>query len=428
MKFQLTNTLYYSLSSYTLTNFRSLWDNPGIVKFRRRLWEEEGSTILEYINRGLKAFEDQEASTPDWVAIARKFFDDNPTVDLVKSMRKATLKDFGDHPYIPSHKLDVGPVKPTGPRFAQTQETSLGNTPGYYLSPSYGLIFDLVKPTQKVTLNHFGYHPYIPSHKLDVGPVKPTSPRFAQTQETFLGDTAGYYLSPSYGIDGGLVEHTSLRFAQTQEGSLGNTADYYPSSSYGLDVDQVNLTGKDIGNYFTDHRLIPSHELDISAVKPVTDAFTWIQEIISNTIWDYHSVPSYELHGGLVKTITKVIAWIKGGIDAFDNIVSLFHWYVARPAPVFWLVERNIDFSSFKKDYSANDSLFGRGYKRGSAVVGEKAIVSGNHVSFFIDPNDTVLSKLLAAIDIGKDLFNKSIDNCFDVKTKSHGGLSPIFL
>ena len=60
--------------------------------------------------------------------------------------------------------------------------------------------------------------------------------------------------------------------------------------------------------------------------------------------------------------------------------------------------------------------------------MGEKAINSGNHVSFFIDPNDTVLSELLAAIDIGKDLFNKSIDNCFDVKTKSRGGISPIFL
>jgi len=300
---------------------------PRIVSLWRKPWGEKSRRLEAEI------FKAKEALRVDGVAIARKFFDDNPTVDLVKSMRKATLKDFGDHPYIPSHKLDVGPVKSTGPRFAQTQET-------------------------------------------------------------FLGDTAGYYLSPSYGIDGGLVEHTSLRFAQTQEGSLGNTADYYPSSSYGLDVDQVNLTGKDIGNHFTDHRLIPSHELDISAVKPVTDAFTWIQEIISNTIWDYHSVPSYELHGGLVKTITKVIAWIKGGIDAFDNIVSLFHW----------------------------------GYKQGSAVVGEKAIVSGNHVSFFIDPNDTVLSKLLAAIDIGQDLFNKSIDSCFDVKTKSHGELSPIFL
>lgn len=91
-------------------------------------------------------------------------------------------------------------------------------------------------------------------------------------------------------------------------------------------------------------------------------------------------------------------------------------------------MERNINFSSVKKDYSANDSLFGRGYKEGSAIVGGKAIVSENHVSFFIDPNDTILSQLLAAIDIGKDLFNKSIDNCFDVKTKSHGGLSPIFI
>ena len=60
--------------------------------------------------------------------------------------------------------------------------------------------------------------------------------------------------------------------------------------------------------------------------------------------------------------------------------------------------------------------------------MGGKALVSEDPVLFFIDPNDTVLSKLLAAIDIGKDLFNKSIDNCFDVKTKSHGGLTPIFI
>ena len=82
------------------------------------------------------------------------------------------------------------------------------------------------------------------------------------------------------------------------------------------------------------------------------------------------------------------------------------------------------NFSSVKKDYSANDSLIGRGYKEGSAIVGVEAIASENPLLFLIDPTDTVLSKLLAAIDIVKNLFTKSIDNCFDVKTKAHGGLT----
>ena len=63
-----------------------------------------------------------------------------------------------------------------------------------------------------------------------------------------------------------------------------------------------------------------------------------------------------------------------------------------------------------------------------AAIVGGKALVSGDRVLSFIDPIDTVLFKLLAAIDIGEDLFTKIIDNCFDVKTYSHGGLYPIFI
>lgn len=58
--------------------------------------------------------------------------------------------------------------------------------------------------------------------------------------------------------------------------------------------------------------------------------------------------------------------------------------------------------------------------------MGGKAIVSENPGLFLIDPNDTVLTKLLAAIDIGGDLATKSIDNCFDVKTKAHGEPTPI--
>ena len=155
MKSQLTNTLYYSilqeddsidsiLQEDDSIDYRP-WATTGIVrpwrklweKESRKLWKEESRKLWEEESRKLEAFKAKEASRVAG-AIARKFFDDNPTVDLVKPMRKATLKDFGDHPYIPSHKLDVGPVKSTSLRLAQTQEI-LGDIAGFFLSPSYGL-------------------------------------------------------------------------------------------------------------------------------------------------------------------------------------------------------------------------------------------------------------------------------------------------
>lgn len=78
---------------------------------------------------------------------------------------------------------------------------------------------------------------------------------------------------------------------------------------------------------------LSSYKLGIHFAKSVADAFSWGQEKICKNIWDYPSVSSYELDIGLVKSINKAAAWIEGGIDAIDNIVSLFHGYVARPGP-----------------------------------------------------------------------------------------------
>ena len=84
-------------------------------------------------------------------------------------------------------------------------------------------------------------------------------------------------------------------------------------------------------------------------------------------------------------------------------------------------------YSSVKKDYSANDSLIGRAYKQASAIVGGKAIASENSELFFVDPNDTVLSQLLAVINIGEDLVNKGIDYWIGVKTSPHEELALVY-
>ena len=78
---------------------------------------------------------------------------------------------------------------------------------------------------------------------------------------------------------------------------------------------------------------LSSYKLGIRFAKSVPDAFSWGQEKIFKNTWDYPSISSYEFDIGLVKSITKAAAWIEGGIDAIDNIVSLFHGYVTTPAP-----------------------------------------------------------------------------------------------
>ena len=187
-----------------------------------------------------------------------------------------------------------------------------------------------------------------PSYGLDLRPDELATHGFAQTQETFLGyiTGTGHHPSRSYEVDGGLVKPTSLRFADDglvkpvtkalpwiQETISKNIWDYLSILSYGLDVGPVKPMRKTTLKDFGDYPSIPSHELDVAPVKSVT--FAWIQEIIFKNIGDYPSIPSHKLDVGLVKTLTNVFAWIEGGIDAIDNIVSLFHWYVARPAPGF---------------------------------------------------------------------------------------------
>ena len=56
--------------------------------------------------------------------------------------------------------------------------------------------------------------------------------------------------------------------------------------------------------------------------------------------------------------------------------------------------------------------------------MGEEAIASKDPVLSFVDPNDTVLSQLLAAINIGGDLVTKGIDNWVGVKTIPHEGFT----
>ena len=84
-------------------------------------------------------------------------------------------------------------------------------------------------------------------------------------------------------------------------------------------------------------------------------------------------------------------------------------------------------YSSVKKGYNANDSLIGRAYEEESAIVGGKAIASENSALFFVDPNDTVVSQLLAVINIGEDLVNKGIDNWIGIKTSPHEELTLVY-
>ena len=200
----------------------------------------------------------------------------------------------------PIYEVNEGVVKLISPGFTQTKET-FRDFACSYPSPSYGLNVELGISMRKATLKDFGDYSSVPNHKLDVSLVKPTSPGFAQTQETSLGNTAGYYLSPSYG----------------------------------LDLDLVKPTQKVIFDHLGDYPTLPSHELDVGPVKPVNDAFAWIQKVIFKNIRDYPSIPRYELNVGLVKPVTNAFAWIERGIDAIDNIVSLIHRYVARSAPGF---------------------------------------------------------------------------------------------
>ena len=59
--------------------------------------------------------------------------------------------------------------------------------------------------------------------------------------------------------------------------------------------------------------------------------------------------------------------------------------------------------------------------------MGGKAIASENSALFFVDPNDTVLSQLLAVTNIGEDLVNKGIGNWIGVKTSTHEGPNLVY-
>ena len=175
-------------------------------------------------------------------------------------------------------EIDIHEV--TAYNSARSKEISLGNTAGYYPTPSYGLEAGLVVPAGTVIVKYSGDHSSIPSHKPDAGLV--------ESAGTVIVNYSGDHSSiPSHKPDAGLVESA----------------------------------GTVIVNYSGDHYSIPSHKLDAGLVKSIIDAFASIQET------------SYELDVSLVKPITNVFAWIKGGIDTIGKIVSPFHWYVARPVP-----------------------------------------------------------------------------------------------
>ena len=190
---------------------------------------------------------------------------------------------------------------------ARSKEISLGNTAGYYPTPSYGLEAGLVVPAGTVIVKYSGDHSSIPSHKPDAGLV--------ESAGTVIVNYSGHHSSiPSHKPDAGLVESAGT--------VIVNYSGHHSSiPSHKPDAGLVVPAGTVIVNYSGDHYSIPSHKLDAGLVKSIIDAFASIQET------------SYELDVSLVKPITNVFAWIKGGIDTIGKIVSAFHWYVARPAP-----------------------------------------------------------------------------------------------
>ena len=78
--------------------------------------------------------------------------------------------------------------------FARSEEISVANTTGYYPTPNYGLEAGLVVPPETKTFNYSGDHSSVPSHKLDVGLVKPITSAFAWIKGGI--DTIGKIVSP----------------------------------------------------------------------------------------------------------------------------------------------------------------------------------------------------------------------------------------
>ena len=246
---------------------------------------------------------------------ARKF-----AQDLV-----ALLGDNGGFFSRDTHELEIDPIQFATYKVTSTREF----IEGWYSTLSYKFKVDRVH--LETLLGHSGgyYSSYGDTPEFD--PVRLATDRLARIRETSSGNIARFYPHPSHGLGFYLDEgnpnyvfvidpYEVTTYTRSKEISTGSAAGYYPTPGYGLEAGLVVPVKTVVFNYSVDHSSVPSHKLDAGLVKSIT-AFASVQET------------SYELDVSLEKPITNALAWIEGGIDTVGKIVSLFHWYVARPAP-----------------------------------------------------------------------------------------------